>query len=83
MRKQITRVGVIASRSANRIYDEKLKPFADDIKQQEAKEVFASTIMLRASADLFHLLGDGYEEQLEMLVGVMKDQAKAARQEKK
>ncbi len=83
MRKQITRVGVIASRSAHRIYDEKLKPFADDIKQQEAKEVFASTIMLRASADLFHLLGDGYEEQLDMLVEVMKGQAKAARQGKK
>jgi len=80
MRKQITRVGVIASRSAHRIYDEKLKPFADDIKQQEAKEVFASTVMLRASADLFHLLGDGYEEQLDMLVKVMKEQAKAARQ---
>ena len=80
MRKQITRVGVIASRSAHRIYDEKLKPFADDIKQQEAKEVFASTVMLRASADLFNLLGDGYEEQLDMLVKVMKEQAKAARQ---
>lgn len=80
MRKQITHVGVIASRSAHRIYDEKLKPFADDIKQQEAKEVFASTVMLRASADLFHLLGDGYEEQLDMLVKVMKEQAKAARQ---
>ena len=83
MRKQITRVGIIASRSAHRIYDEKLKPFADDIKQQEAKEVFASTVMLRASADLFHLLGDGYEEQLDMLVEVMKGQAKAARQGKK
>lgn len=79
MRNQITKVGVIASRSAHRLYDQKLKPFADDIKQAEGKEVFASTIMLRASADLFHLLGDGYEEQLDMLVNVMKEQAKAAR----
>ena len=79
MRKQITKVGAIASRSANRLYDQKLKPFADEIKQAEAKEVFASTIMLRASVDLFHLLGDGYEEQLDMLVNVMKEQAKAAR----
>lgn len=78
MRKQISHVGVVASRSANRLYDEKIKPFAEDIKQQEGKEVFASTIMLRASADLFHLLGDGYEEQLDMLVNVMKEQAKAA-----
>lgn len=81
MRKRITHVGVVASRSAHRLYDKNLKAFADDIKQQEAKEVFASTIMLRASADLFHLLGDGYEEQLDMLVGIMKEQAKNARNE--
>lgn len=82
MRKQITRIGVIASRSAHRLYDKNLKPFADDIKQQEAKEVFASTIMLRASADLFHLLGDQYEDQLDMLVRVMKNQAEQSRNSK-
>ena len=82
MRKQITRIGVIASRSAHRLYDKNLKPFADDIKQQEAKEVFASTIMLRASADLFHLLGDQYENQLDMLVRVMKNQAEQSRNSK-
>ena len=82
MRKKITRIGVIASRSAHRLYDKNLKPFADDIKQQEAKEVFASTIMLRASADLFHLLGDQYEDQLDMLVGVMKNQAEQSRNSK-
>ena len=76
MRKKITRFGVVAARSANHLYDQKLKPFYEDIKQQESKEVFASTIMLRASADLFHLLGDEYEEQLDMLVNIMKDQAK-------
>ena len=80
MLKQITQTGVIASRSAHRLYDEKLKPFSDDIKKKEGKEVFASTIMLRASADLFHLLGDDYEEQLDMLVRVMKDQAEEARE---
>lgn len=80
MRKKITHTGVIASRSAHRLYDKNLKPFADEIKKQEAKEVFASTIMLRASADLFHLLGDGYEDQLDMLVRVMKEQAKQARE---
>jgi hypothetical protein len=82
VRKQITRIGVIASRSAHRLYDKNLKPFADDIKQQEAKEVFASTIMLRASADLFHLLGDQYENQLDMLVRVMKNQAEQSRNSK-
>mgnify|MGYP001627085868 CR=1 FL=1 len=81
MRKQITRVGVIASRSAHRLYDWNIKPFADYIKHQEAKEVFASTVMLRASADLFHLLGNEYEGQLDMLVGIMKEQAKNARNE--
>lgn len=79
MRKKITHVGVVASRSANRLYDQKLKPFADEIKQQEAKEVFASTVMLRASADLFSLLGVEYEKQLDMLVSIMKEQAKNAR----
>jgi hypothetical protein len=79
MRKQITQIGVVASRSANRLYDEKLKPFSDEIKKKEGKEVFASTIMLRASADLFHLFGDSYEDHLDMLVSVMKEQAKAAR----
>lgn len=82
MRRKITRIGVIASRSAHRLYDKNLKPFADDIKQQEAKEVFASTIMLRASADLFHLLGDQYEDQLDMLVRVMKNQAEQSRNSK-
>lgn len=82
MRKQITQVGVIASRSAHRLYDEKLRPFSDNIKKKEGKEVFASTIMLRASADLFHLLGDGYEEQLDMLVRVMKNQAEEALRER-
>ncbi|WP_180181145.1 hypothetical protein [Acinetobacter sp. YH01021] len=81
MRKRITHIGAIASRSAHRLYDTNLKPFADAIKQQEGKEVFASTVMLRASADLFHLLGNGYEEQLDMLVGIMKEQAKNARNE--
>lgn len=79
MRKQITHMGVIASRSANRIYDKSLKVFMDEIKQQEGKEVFASTVMLRASADLFHSLGSDFEDQLDMLVSVMKEQAKAAR----
>ena len=40
MRKQITQIGVVASRSANRLYDEKLKPFSDEIKKKEGKEVF-------------------------------------------
>lgn len=79
MREEITHVGVVAARSATRLYDQKLKPFLDDLKHQEAKEVFASTIMLQASADLFHLLGDGYEEHLDMLVAVMKDRANFAR----
>ena len=79
MRNRITHIGVIASRSANRIYDKSVKVFVDEIKQKEAKEVFASTLMLRASADLFQLLGDGYEDQLDMLVRVMKDQAKSSR----
>lgn len=79
MRKQITHVGVVASRTANRIYDEKIKPLSEGINQQEAKEVFASTVMLRASADLFHLLGESYEQQLDMLVNIMKEQAKSAR----
>ena len=43
--------------------------------------MFASTVMLRASADLFHLLGNEYEGQLDMLVGIMKEQAKNARNE--
>ena len=77
MRKRITQIGAVAARSANRLYDQNIKPFADDIKVQEGKEVFASTIMLRASADLFHVLGSGYEEQLDMLVKIMKEQAKA------
>lgn len=77
MRKRITRIGAVATRSANRLYDQNIKPFSDDIKVQEGKEVFASTIMLRASADLFHTLGGGYEEQLDMLVKIMKEQAKA------
>ena len=79
MRKQITHIGVIASRSANRIYDKSLKVFMDEIKQQEGKEVFASTVMLRTSADLFQSLGGDFEDQLDMLVSVMKEQAKAAR----
>lgn len=77
MQKQITKIGVVASRSANRLYDEKLKPFADDIKQQEGKEVFASTVLLRASADLYHLLGAEFEDHLDMLVKIAKEQAKA------
>lgn len=76
IRQKITQVGVVAARSANRLYDQKLKPFYEDIKQQEGKEVFASTIMLRASAELFHILKDDYETQLDMLVNIMKEQAK-------
>jgi hypothetical protein len=74
--QKITQVGIVAARSANRLYDEKLKPFYEDIKQQEGKEVFASMIMLRASAELFHILKDDYETQLDMLVKIMKEQAK-------
>ena len=40
--------------------------------------MFASTVMLRASADLFSLLGVEYEKQLDMLVSIMKEQAKNA-----
>lgn len=79
MREKISRVGVVAARSATRLYEQKLKPFADDLKHQEAKEVFASTVMLQASGELFKLLGDGFEEQIDMLVGVMKDRANYAR----
>lgn len=79
MREEITHVGVVAARSATRLYDQNIKPFLDDLKHQEAKEVLASTIMLQASAELFHLLGDGYEEHLDMLVAVMKDRADFAR----
>ncbi|OOW09639.1 hypothetical protein [Acinetobacter sp. MF4640] len=79
MREEITHVGGVAARSATRLYDQNLKPFFDDLKHQEAKEVFASVIMLQASAELFHLLGDGYEEHLDMLVAVMKDRANFAR----
>ncbi|MGR2824219.1 hypothetical protein FY048_01550 [Acinetobacter sp. 1124_18A] len=77
MRNEITQVGVVASRSANRIYDEKVNLFFNEIKQKEGKEVFASTIILRAGADLYNLLGEDFENQLDMLVKIMKDQAKA------
>lgn len=76
IRQKVTRVGVVAARSANRLYDEKIKPFYEAIKQPEGKEVFASTIMLRASAELFHILKGDYETQLDMLVKIMKEQAK-------
>lgn len=78
MRKNITRVGQIASRSAGRLYDQHAKPFFDEIKHKEAKETFASTLMLRASADLFHVLGPDFNQHLDMLVDVMKEQAKNA-----
>lgn len=81
MREEITHIGVVAARSATRLYDQKLKPFADDLKHREAKEVFASTIMLQASGELFKLLDDGFEEHLDMLVAVMKDRANFARNE--
>lgn len=77
MRTSIGRIGQIAARSATRLYEQKMTPFLSDIKQQEGKEVFASTIMLRAAADLFHVLGPDYEQHLDMLVGIMKEQANA------
>lgn len=79
MREKITHVGVVAARSATRLYNQNLKPFSEELKHQEAKEVFASTVMLQASGELFKLLGEGYEEQLDMLVSVMKERANHAR----
>lgn len=78
--RQVSIAGQIANRSANRLYEQKLKPFFDEIKQKDAKEVFASTLMLRASAELFHLLGPNYEDHVDNLVFIMKEQAKAARE---
>lgn len=83
MRKNIGRIGQIAGRSANRLYDQNVTPFLNNIKHQEGKEVFASTVMLRASADLFHILGPDYEQQLDMLVGIMKEQANSSKLYKK
>ena len=83
MRNQITKIGEIAARSANRLYDQKLKPLYVEMKQDEAKEVFASTIMIRASAELFHLLGPEFEGHLDMLVEVMKNSAKTLNEAKK
>jgi len=80
--RRVSIVGQIASRSANRLYEQKLKPFFDEIKQKDAKEVFASTLMLKASAELFHLLGPNYEDHVDNLVLIMKEQAKAARKTK-
>ncbi|MFA3129925.1 hypothetical protein KWG22_18155 [Acinetobacter pittii] len=83
MRNQITKIGEIAARSANRLYDTNLKPFINEMKQQEAKEVFASTVMIRAAAELFHLLGPEFEGHLDMLVEVMKNEANAQNECKK
>lgn len=83
MRANIGRIGQIASRSANRLYEQKMTPFLSEINQQEGKEAFASTIMLRASADLSHILGPDYEQHLDMLVGIMKEQANAHKLHKK
>ncbi|MEQ1298844.1 hypothetical protein [Acinetobacter soli] len=79
MREKITRIGVVAAKSATRLYNQNLKPFSEELKHQEAKKVFASTVMLQASGELFKLLGDGFEEQLDMLVDVMKERANYAR----
>lgn len=76
MRKTLGKTSVIAANIANRHYAEKIKPFADEIKKPEGKETYFSTIMINASADLFHALGDGFEEQLDMLVIIMKEQAR-------
>lgn len=77
--EKIGRIGAVASRSANKIYDDKIVPFFSDIKQKEGKEVFASTLIIRAGADLFGIAGDDFERQLDLLVGVMKEQARQAR----
>lgn len=76
MRTRLGKSSVIGANVANKHYAEKIKVFGNEIKKPEAKEAYFSTILLNAGADLFHTLGDGFEDQLDMLVKIMKQQAK-------
>lgn len=79
MRKQLGKSSVIAARVATKHYHEKIRPFGADIKSQEGKETYHSTMIIMAGADLFKAFNGDFEKfnnQLDMLVNVVKAQAK-------
>lgn len=76
--RDITQTGLIASKTAHRIYDENVQLAIQSISDDTAKEVFVSTILLRAMADLFAESLD-FESDLDALVGIAKQQALESR----
>lgn len=72
--REINQKGLIASKTAHTIYDEKIKLAIDSLNDETAKEVFINTILIRAMASLYSVSLD-FESDLDALVGVAKQQA--------